>query len=44
MTPDRHGSAHIELPNDLDIVLEANYDNVEDYLRSLLDAKGTVSG
>ena len=24
--------------------LEANFDNVEDYLRSLLDPKGTVSG
>ena len=24
--------------------LEANFDNVEDYLRSLLDLKGTVSG
>jgi uncharacterized protein YndB with AHSA1/START domain len=24
--------------------LEANYDNVEDYLRSLLDPRGTVSG
>jgi hypothetical protein len=24
--------------------LEANFDNVEDHLRSLLDTKGTVSG
>ena len=24
--------------------LEANYDNVEDLLRSLLDPRGTVSG
>jgi hypothetical protein len=24
--------------------IEANFDNVEDYLRSLLDPQGTVSG
>jgi len=24
--------------------IEANFDNVEDYLRSLLDQSGTVSG
>ena len=91
MTPHRHGSARIEYPNDLEIVLtrefdapiqlvfdvltkpehvrktfapygeqvtvcsidlrvggnyglQANYDNVADLLRSLLDSTGTVAG
>jgi hypothetical protein len=49
VTTNRRGSAVIEFPNDLEIVVTrefghlANLDNLEDLLRSLLDPKGTVS-
>lgn len=40
MTDHRRGRSGIEFPNEL----EANFDNIDAYLRSLLDSEGAVSG